>query len=803
MSSMLDPLADPGGESVTDLLSQLKISSESSSKRGRARKNQYPLWENPEIKITGWKFNEWDYGSSKLKLPIEARGLFTYKDKIVIRGYNKFFNIDEVPETKWNWIDSNTQGPYYLSLKENGCIVFMSGLEDGTLIVTSKNSTGPRDEALNEKNHSYVASQWVEKHLRDHNCTKEQLAKDLNRLNVTAVAELCDDSFEEHVLPYTGDDAGLYLHGLNLNTPKFATYPSEEVDKFSERYGFFKTKYLVKNDLTSLKQFLNECAETGSWEGRDVEGFVIRCKATFSEPSQGDYFFKFKFKEPYLMYRDWREVTKAYLSGKARNDIKILRHKAVTNQYLDYVIPLLDSDPQLRKQYSENHGIIKVRQMFLDHVGKSGIDLVKEEESNAVASSSSTASISEDTKFVFIPASVIGCGKTTLFVALSKLFDWGHIQNDELEVAPKRKKVALVNGASDLLNKSRAVLVDRNNHKFMEREQLITDMSAQRKNLKYICINFWPESTSEKDVWDITRQRIAERGDNHATIKLTREGDSKVDEIMKGFMKRFQPVIATKNPDGLFDSVIDMDVTRGTKYNLEHTVKILHEKYPMLVPEIPTSQQLDAALDAAMSYTPKKVKPTTTTLASQGQSEPPKKKAKKRATFFNIGVSMGSADATKAVVDLIDKFYASNPEVDNSFWESLQGNNQIQQEFHITLAHVNGTPPGEKKLFEKLQEKYSDKFQESPKKTNTPLGPKVDLSIESIGHNNKIMALQVTVHDPDLTFEGKYYHITIGMRDGVKPFASNEMLANKESSIIVKWNIEPSVLKQQPLCAFI
>jgi tRNA ligase len=37
------------------------------------------------------------------------------------------------------------QGPYELSVKENGCIIFISGLEDETLLC-SKHSTGVRQD---------------------------------------------------------------------------------------------------------------------------------------------------------------------------------------------------------------------------------------------------------------------------------------------------------------------------------------------------------------------------------------------------------------------------------------------------------------------------------------------------------------------------------------------------------------------------------------------------------------------------------------------------------------------------------
>ena len=97
--------------------------------------------------VDSWRMQDWDY--KKPNLPTYSRGLFTYRTsdgvpEIAVRGYDKFFNHGEVRKTEWSNVQQNTRGPYELSVKENGCIIFISGLDDGTLLVCSKHSTGPR-----------------------------------------------------------------------------------------------------------------------------------------------------------------------------------------------------------------------------------------------------------------------------------------------------------------------------------------------------------------------------------------------------------------------------------------------------------------------------------------------------------------------------------------------------------------------------------------------------------------------------------------------------------------------------------
>lgn len=209
--------------------------------KGRGKKGDFSAKKSrfevagSNIKVDSWKMQDWDY--KKANLPTYARGLFTTKNsidqpEIVIRGYDKFFNHGEVRETEWENVEKNTRGPYELSVKENGCIIFISGLEDGTLLVCSKHSTGARADA--ELSHAIAGEKWVERHLASVGKSKKELAMRLRAMNATAVAELCDDDFEEHVLQYTPETAGLYLHGINLNLPEFATYPHHLVDRFAD-----------------------------------------------------------------------------------------------------------------------------------------------------------------------------------------------------------------------------------------------------------------------------------------------------------------------------------------------------------------------------------------------------------------------------------------------------------------------------------------------------------------------------------------------------------------------------------------
>lgn len=215
--------------------------------------------------------------------------------------------------------------------------------------------------------------------------------------------------------------------------------------------------------------------------------------------SGDDFFFKYKFDEPYLMYRQWREVTKDYITTRSRV-FKFKKHKFITNKYLDFVIPLLENDKQMCDNYLRGFGIIKLRNAFLQDYGMSGMEIlnyerVKELElRNAV----NFDKVDENTKFLIFPVAVIGCGKTTTSLTLKNLFpkSWAVIQNDDIT---SKDKSMLMKRSLELLAQPeiKCVVVDRNNHQYRERTQLFTwfeelkeDYLAYDTNVKIIGLSF-------------------------------------------------------------------------------------------------------------------------------------------------------------------------------------------------------------------------------------------------------------------------------------------------------------------------
>lgn len=589
------PYVPPNVQEVQELVRDLKDSKKNnkSSKKGfSCKETSFEVNDSPAgLIVNSWRFQDWDY--KRDDLPTYARGLFTAQNEknqpeIAIRGYDKFFNTDEVPATKWENILENTKGPYELSLKENGCIIFISGLHDGSLLVCSKHSTGPRSDT--ELSHAMAGEAWVDKQLKSIGKTREDLAKELRNRNATAVAELCDDDFEEHILAYGKDVAGLYLHGININVPQFTTYPGDQVQAFAEEWGFKKTDFLVMDDINAVKSFLEEVAESGSYNGRDVEGFVIRCKARFNKGTYIDWFFKYKFEEPYLMYRQWRECTKSLIAGKPP---RYKKHSKITEEYLLYARRRLADSKQLAKEYYHNHGIIALRDDFLKEINMKGSDIIRQE---YAVMGGAPQDVTKDV--ILVPVATIGCGKTTIAVALQHLFGWGHVQNDNIQ--GKGRPLRFTKLVLEELEEKPVVIADRNNAQRHERKQIIEDVHKTHPEVRLVALNFVHNKDTLNTIRQVTQDRVFSRGDNHQTIQAASE-QNKVIGIMEGFINRFEHVNTQTFPDSGFDSVIDLDPTADSRHNLETVVAQLSSTYPKMFADMPTSEDLDEAVNVALS----------------------------------------------------------------------------------------------------------------------------------------------------------------------------------------------------------
>ncbi|KIY53490.1 hypothetical protein FISHEDRAFT_63330 [Fistulina hepatica ATCC 64428] len=681
------------------LVAELHKLSKKSPKLVRSSAHEAPA--DPNIVVRSWKMNEFKYYQIPSPFPTLARGLFTTEIgqgertgepqyRIVIRGYDKFFNIGEVPWTTWQSLESHTTPPYVLSLKSNGCIIFIAALTPEKLLITSKHSLGFSDDGA--PTHARVGERWLRKYLADKGHTEADLASVLWKNNWTAVAELCDDSFEEHVLAYPPELTGLHLHGLNIATKNFVTLPQSDVDLFAEEWGFIKTAYITLDSIPAVREFTQEVGEAGQWRGRPVEGFVVRTHVSEPptesrgrgvKPSSSPYapgssfFFKVKFDEPYMMYRDWREVTKALLSPKAELSLKSAPRSKMkrpeTQLYVKWLIAELRRDRTPFKDYLKNRGIIANRERFLawmaSHEGREAQTTLDDSDRPATSPKPTFK------KTIIAPVAIPGCGKTTVAVALANIFGFGHTQSDDIH--SKKPAPMFLKNVTNLLKTHDVVIADkcnRNNHLRQHRQALRNLASNMTPKARLLALN-WALDKPNATIHRICGDRVLLRGDNHQTLRADKEGKSHEEAIWM-FINQTEELAATE-----VDEVVDMDLEDSPEQALGRAVAACVR---ILGLPQPTPEQVAAGLAAARGYSPGKNKPDEPKKADRKQSEP---------RYFAILAELNVQATLDAVLSKPDSPCAD-------MWAHLVREKRVTPRGHVTLVHKNSLP-GELELWER------------------------------------------------------------------------------------------------------
>ena len=119
---LIATMAPRYSEEDSQLIADLHKLSKKSPKL--VKSSTYPAPADPETIVRSWKMNEFKYYDIPSPFPTLARGLFTVelpnqgaegteradtsKYRIIARGYDKFFNIGEVPWTRVRHAIANT-----------------------------------------------------------------------------------------------------------------------------------------------------------------------------------------------------------------------------------------------------------------------------------------------------------------------------------------------------------------------------------------------------------------------------------------------------------------------------------------------------------------------------------------------------------------------------------------------------------------------------------------------------------------------------------------------------------------------
>lgn len=293
------------------------------------RQNRY-VQEKKYGNISSFNFTKtafydkiWDEQTTK------ARGLYINipEQRVIARAYDKFFNINERPETKLDMLQYKLSFPATAYVKENGFLGIVSyNDEDESLFVTTKSS--PDGDFA-----GWLKDMLYEKYSEE---TLEAIRSFSRDNNVSFVFECVDMKNDPHIIDY--DASKLFLLDIVYNEMAYRKFSFEQLCEFADKHGItHKEKAFV---LETWQEFFDwyykVIDEDYKYNGRNIEGFVI-------EDSNG-YMVKLKL----TYYNFWKfmrsisheAIRNGYISGRRTSELTT----PLANQYYGWVKTLHDTE---------------------------------------------------------------------------------------------------------------------------------------------------------------------------------------------------------------------------------------------------------------------------------------------------------------------------------------------------------------------------------------------------------------------------------------------------------------------------
>lgn len=282
---------------------------------------------------------------------IISRGLYinTNLMKVVARGFNKFFNINERPETKLEMLQYSLQFPVTCYIKENGFLGLVSyNAETDDLFITTK-SNPDGEYAL-----------WLKEMIeRKYSKSVRDKLKEICKVeDVTLVFECVDMTHDPHIIEY--DDDRLFLLAIIKNQIEFEQYDYERVTQIARSLNMeYKTKAFILNNYSEFYDWYNEVTAEGYlYDGKNIEGFVI-------EDANGNMVkVKLHYYNFWKFMRGVAQSTLRYgyinrtggLTSALANDFYSFCQELYRNTPVDELVNIPKNIVYLRNEYYKNRG---------------------------------------------------------------------------------------------------------------------------------------------------------------------------------------------------------------------------------------------------------------------------------------------------------------------------------------------------------------------------------------------------------------------------------------------------------------
>lgn len=215
----------------------------------------------------------------------KARGLFinTQTNQIVARSYDKFFNVNEVPESNLKTLQNSLQYPVNAYLKYNGYLGIVGyDNEIDDLVITSKSSI----QGSFADNFKRILFNTIQ----DINTLKHILKE----RNLSLIFEVIDPINDPHIIKYNSEQ--IVLLDVIYRTIDYDKLSYDKLVKFGNELNIaVKEKCFSFGNWNELYIWMEEVKEADwKYNSKHVEGFVLEDKIGFMTKIKLHYYNNWK-----------------------------------------------------------------------------------------------------------------------------------------------------------------------------------------------------------------------------------------------------------------------------------------------------------------------------------------------------------------------------------------------------------------------------------------------------------------------------------------------------------------------------
>lgn len=204
----------------------------------------------------------------------KARGLYinTKTNQIVARGFDKFFNIGERPDTSLQELAQKVKYPVAAYQKENGFLglVGFDHANNEPIITSKSDMNGPYAGYVKENLLAMVGEDGLKK-----------VTEFVKENNCTLALEICDKERDPHIIEYPESD--VFLLAVIYNELDFKQMPFEEAQKVAQDLGLNCKQLIavINNEKEWLEFFEKDHGEIEGFVLEDSTGYMVKRKTPY------------------------------------------------------------------------------------------------------------------------------------------------------------------------------------------------------------------------------------------------------------------------------------------------------------------------------------------------------------------------------------------------------------------------------------------------------------------------------------------------------------------------------------------